>query len=156
MPASAQVQETASARETEELAAAVARALRPGDVVAISGELGAGKTTFVRGACRQLGVRTPVTSPTFTVGRRYDGSVSVSHLDLYRLDGLDSEEPGLVEDFLGPERIAFVEWPEQARSATLAPTVRVALEHLGGDRRRVRVWREPAGDGAAGRERVWR
>ncbi len=136
-----QVEETASARETEELAATLARALRPGDVVTISGELGAGKTTFVRGACRELGVRAPITSPTFTVGRRYDGSVSISHLDLYRLDGLDAEEPGLIEDFLGPERIAFVEWPEQARSAALAPTVRVELEHLGGDRRRVRLWR---------------
>ena len=60
---------------------------RVGDVVGVAGELGAGKTTFVRGACRALGVTSPVASPTFTIGHRYDGRVPVAHLDLYRLDG---------------------------------------------------------------------
>ena len=89
--------------------------LRPGDVVLVSGELGAGKTTLVRGACRELGVTEPVVSPTFTIGRRYRGREHpVSHLDLYRLDGLDAEEPGLLDDYLRPDSIAFVEWPERA------------------------------------------
>jgi tRNA threonylcarbamoyladenosine biosynthesis protein TsaE len=139
------VAETSSSAETEALAARLARRLAPGDVVLVSGELGAGKTTFVRGAARALGIRGPVTSPTFTRARRdEDGAVPVSHLDLFRLDGLDGEEPELLEEELGPDRIAFVEWPEQGADA-LAPDVRgrvaarVRLEHLGADRRRVTV-----------------
>ena len=83
----------------------------------IAGDLGAGKTTFVRGAARALGVDEPVTSPTFTIGQRYEGRVPVSHLDLYRLaesGGLDVEEPGLLDDYLTQDSIAFVEWPEVA------------------------------------------
>ena len=143
----AAVAETTRPQETEGLAAALAATLRPGDVVLVAGELGAGKTTFVRGACRALGVRGPVTSPTFTIGRRYDdGSVPVSHLDLYRLAGLDDEDPALLADYIGAERVAFVEWPEIAEPELVrAPGVRVAarvlLEHRGGDRRRVVVRR---------------
>ena len=137
--------ETASAQDTEALAAALAATLGPGDVVLVSGELGTGKTTFVRGACRALGVEVPVTSPTFTIARRYeDGRVPVSHLDLFRLaEGLADEEPELLADELGPDRVAFVEWPELAGDGL--PGVRVAarvrLEHRGGDRRRVLVER---------------
>jgi tRNA threonylcarbamoyladenosine biosynthesis protein TsaE len=132
--------ETASAGETEALAASVAARLRPGDVVLVSGELGAGKTTFVRGAARALGVEVPVTSPTFTLARRYeDGRLPISHLDLFRLAGLDAEEPDLLADELAGDRVAFVEWPEQAGVDLAAANVvaRVRLEHLGGDRRRV-------------------
>ena len=82
-----------------------------GDVVAVSGELGAGKTTFVRGAARALGVTGPVASPTFTIGHRYDAPVPVAHLDLYRLAGLDPEEWGDLEPYFDGT-IAFVEWPE--------------------------------------------
>jgi tRNA threonylcarbamoyladenosine biosynthesis protein TsaE len=132
--------ETGSAAETEALAARLAAALRPGDVVLISGELGAGKTTFVRGAARALGVGGPVTSPTFTLARRYeDGRLPISHLDLFRLAGLGAEEPDLLADELASDRVAFVEWPEQAGVDLGAVKVaaRVRLEHLGGDRRRV-------------------
>ncbi|MGZ4268995.1 MAG: tRNA (adenosine(37)-N6)-threonylcarbamoyltransferase complex ATPase subunit type 1 TsaE [Solirubrobacteraceae bacterium] len=136
--------ETTSAAETEELAARLASTLAPGDVVLVSGDLGTGKTTFVRGAARALGVRVAVTSPTFTIARRYeDGRVPLSHLDLYRLDGLAAEEPELLDEELGPDRIAFVEWPEHA-GAGLEPArvaARVHLEHLGGDRRRVIIQR---------------
>ncbi len=135
---------TASAAQTEALAATLARTLRAGDVVLVSGEMGAGKTTFVRGACRALGVRGPVTSPTFTIARRYeDGRTPVSHLDLFRLagGGLAAEEPELLDDELGPDRIAFVEWPEAggALPAGARVVARVRLEHLGGDRRLVNV-----------------
>ncbi len=130
-----------SAAETEALAAGLAGRLRPGDVVLVSGELGAGKTTFVRGACRALGVTVPVTSPTFTIARRYeDGRVPVSHLDLFRLgEGLGNEEPELLADELAPDRIAFVEWPEVAGGDPPGTRVaaRVRLEHAGGDLRRV-------------------
>ena len=132
--------ETVSPAETEALAADLAQRLEPGDVVLVSGELGAGKTTFVRGAARALGVKVPVTSPTFTIARRYeDGRVPVSHLDLFRLDGLEAEEPELLADELGPDRIAFLEWPEHGGPDLGAAHVaaRVRLEHLGADRRRV-------------------
>jgi tRNA threonylcarbamoyladenosine biosynthesis protein TsaE len=143
----AAVAETSGPQETEGLAAALAATLRPGDVVLVAGELGAGKTTFVRGACRALGVQGPVTSPTFTIGRRYeDGSVPVSHLDLYRLAGLDDEDPALLADYIGAERVAFVEWaeiaePELVRVPGVRVAARVLLEHRGGDRRRVVVRR---------------
>jgi tRNA threonylcarbamoyladenosine biosynthesis protein TsaE len=143
MPTADPSTETASAEETEALAAELARTLGPGDVVLVSGDLGAGKTTFVRGAARALGVRVPVTSPTFTIARRYeDGRVPVSHLDLFRLaEGLSEEEPELLDDELAPDRVAFVEWPEVAGGGLpgLHVAARVRLEHLGGDRRRVSI-----------------
>ena len=109
---------TSSPEATEALAADLARLLDAGDVVAISGELGAGKTTFVRGAARALGVTGPVSSPTFTIGHRYDAPVPVAHLDLYRVDGLDPEEWGDLEPYFDGT-IAFVEWPEHG--GRLAP-----------------------------------
>jgi tRNA threonylcarbamoyladenosine biosynthesis protein TsaE len=137
--------QTASAAETEAVAADLAASLRPGDVVLVSGEMGAGKTTFVRGACRALGIAVPVTSPTFTIARRYeDGRLPVSHLDLFRLaEGLGDEEPELLDDELSPDRVAFVEWPEVAGDGLPGVHVaaRVRLEHRGGDRRRVVVER---------------
>jgi tRNA threonylcarbamoyladenosine biosynthesis protein TsaE len=129
--------ETRSPAETERVGAELAGRLRPGDVVIVSGELGTGKTTLVRGACRALGVETPVTSPTFTIGQLHRGRVEVAHLDLYRLSSLVDEDPALLEDYLSPERIAFVEWPEAALPALEAPAARIRLEHLGGDRRRI-------------------
>src|SRR5947207_15252069 len=107
-------QETSNSAETEALAGELAVRLGPGDVVLVEGELGAGKTTFVRGACRALGVEGVVTSPTFTIGQRYRAAVPVSHLDLYRLSDLAEEDPDLLEDYLGPDRIAFVEWPRDS------------------------------------------
>ena len=95
-----ELERTSSPAETEALGARLAAGLRPGDVVLVSGELGSGKTTLIRGACRELGVTEPVTSPTFTIGHRYRGRVPVSHLDLYRLEGLEDEDPGLLDDYL--------------------------------------------------------
>ena len=131
--------ETRSPAETERLGAELAARLRPGDVVLVSGDLGSGKTTFVRGACRALGVEGPVTSPTFTIGRLHAGRVEVAHVDLYRLGSLAGEDPALLDDYLTPERIAFVEWPDVARPLVEAPAARVRLSHMGGDRRRVTV-----------------
>jgi len=141
---SADATTSTSAAQTEALAATLAQRLTAGDVVLVSGELGAGKTTFVRGACRALGVRGPVTSPTFTIARRYeDGRAPISHLDLFRLagGGLDAEEPELLDDEIGRDRIAFVEWPEAggALPAGVRVVAHVRLEHLGGDRRLVRI-----------------
>ena len=124
------------------MAATLARRLKRGDIVLVSGDLGAGKTTFVRGACRALGVGGAVTSPSFTIAQRYEGSVPISHLDLYRLGDLDDEDPSLLADELGPDRVAFVEWPEVGAPAGLDPeriAARVRLEHRGGDHRLVVV-----------------
>ena len=132
--------ETDGPGETETVGGELARMLRDGDVVLVRGELGAGKTTLVRGAARALGVTDPVTSPTFSIGHRYPGTgVTVSHLDLYRLAGLRGEEPELLDDYLGPGRIAFVEWPEEQAAELAGARVRVTLTHRGGDRRRVDV-----------------
>jgi tRNA threonylcarbamoyladenosine biosynthesis protein TsaE len=134
--------ETYDPAQTEALAAGLAARLQVGDVVLVEGELGAGKTTFVRGACRALGVGGVITSPTFTIGQRYDASVPISHLDLYRVADLENEDPDLLADYIGPDRIAFVEWPERA-VATIAGlsrlAARVMIEHGGGDRRVVTI-----------------
>jgi tRNA threonylcarbamoyladenosine biosynthesis protein TsaE len=134
------VVETSDPAETEALGAELAGELRDGDVVLVQGELGAGKTTLVRGAARALGVSDPVTSPTFSIGHRYRAAdLTVSHLDLYRLAGLEGEDPGLLADYLGAGRIAFVEWPEQADTELAQARIRVLLAHAGGDRRRIEV-----------------
>src|ERR671938_221745 len=127
------------AAQTEAAGAELAAELRPGDVVLVSGELGAGKTTFVRGAARALGVEGPVTSPTFEIGHVYAGRLEVAHLDLYRLPTLAGEDPALLDDYLTPERVAFVEWPGDAAASIERVAARVAIEHLGGDRRAVVV-----------------
>jgi tRNA threonylcarbamoyladenosine biosynthesis protein TsaE len=132
--------ETASAAETEALGARVAARLRPGDVVVLSGEVGAGKSTLIRGACRALGIEEPITSPTFTIGRRYSGGrLPVSHLDLYRLAGLEDEDPALIDDYLGDEGVAFVEWPAVGAERLGRPALEIRLAHAGGDRRRVEI-----------------
>jgi tRNA threonylcarbamoyladenosine biosynthesis protein TsaE len=133
------IKHTNSPEETEAAGAAVARSLGPGDIVLVSGELGSGKTTFVRGACRALGVRGPVTSPTFTIGHVLGEETEVAHLDLYRLGSLAGEDPALLEDYITPERVAFVEWPELAEATLERVAARVLLEHAGGDRRRISV-----------------
>ncbi|HXC23954.1 MAG TPA: tRNA (adenosine(37)-N6)-threonylcarbamoyltransferase complex ATPase subunit type 1 TsaE [Solirubrobacteraceae bacterium] len=145
--------ETSDSRQTEALGAELAAALKPGDIVLVRGELGAGKTTLVRGAAEALGVDDAVTSPTFSIGHRYRGSdATVAHLDLYRLAGLAQEEPELLEDYLGPDTIAFVEWPEQESLELRGACLLVTLTHEGADRRRIEVRElgERAGDPSAG------
>jgi tRNA threonylcarbamoyladenosine biosynthesis protein TsaE len=135
-----EVVESSSAEETEALGARIAERLRPGDLVLLSGDLGAGKTTLIRGACRALGVTEPVTSPTFTIGQRYGGGrLPVSHLDLYRLADLEGEDPALLEDYLGPDGVAFVEWPDAGSDRLGRPAVQVRLAHESEERRRIEV-----------------
>jgi len=132
--------ESASPEETERIAAELVAELLVGDVVTVSGELGSGKTTFVRGACRGLGIAAAVTSPTFTIGHRYTGKPDVSHLDLYRFVGFDSAEWGDLEPYFD-DAIVFVEWPEAA--ASWLPPIRAAvrLRHIDEDRRGVTIER---------------
>ena len=133
--------ETRSPEETEAAGADLAARLEPGDVVLVSGELGAGKTTFVRGACRALGVDGPVTSPTYTIGQVYAGrdGLEIAHLDLYRLESLGGEDPALLDDYLTGARIGFVEWPAVGEAGIERIAARVTLDHAGGDRRRIDI-----------------
>jgi tRNA threonylcarbamoyladenosine biosynthesis protein TsaE len=125
----------------EALAARVAGCLEPGDVVVLGGEVGAGKTTFVRAAARTLGVEERVTSPTYQIARGYEGTVggrtvAVNHLDLYRLEGLEDKDALELDDYLDPEAITFVEWAEPALGLIEDPTV-VLIFHQTPTTRRV-------------------
>lgn len=139
---------TYSAAETEELGSRLAERLKPGDVVIVSGEVGAGKTTLIRGACRALGIEGPVTSPTFTIGHRYEGGrLPVSHLDLYRLGNLEDEDPALLDDYLTPASISFLEWPAVAEpQLSGCRVVAVRLSHMGADSRTVELPAASAGE----------
>jgi tRNA threonylcarbamoyladenosine biosynthesis protein TsaE len=134
--------QTTSPDETATLGAELAATLQPGDVVLVEGELGAGKTTFVRGASLALGVRGEVTSPTFTIGQRYPAEVPISHVDLFRVRDLRQEDPALLDDYLRSDTIAFIEWPSDGgRNLTGLGRLaaRVRIEHAGGDSRRVEI-----------------
>jgi len=121
---------SSSPEETERIAALVAAELSPGDLVTVSGELGSGKTTFVRGAARALGVDAPVTIPTYTIGHLYEGRVPVSHLDLYRFEGMSDAEWSDLEPYFG-QAITFVEWPDAGSGFLPEPKATVGLRHQG-------------------------
>ena len=124
---------SSSPEETEAIAARLAAALGAGDVVTVSGDLGAGKTTFVRGVVRALGIEGPVTSPTFTIGHRYDG---VSHLDLYRFERFTEADWAALEPYF-EDAVVFVEWPEAAAGRLPPVRVSVSLGHVDRYHRRV-------------------
>ena len=132
------VLESSSPEETERIAALLTARLDPGDIVLVAGELGAGKTTFVRGGCRALGVTGPVTSPTFTIGHAYTGRVAVSHLDLYRFEEVTESEWGDLEPYFDGA-IVFVEWPEAGEGRLPPARAEVRLEHAGKDRRLISI-----------------
>jgi tRNA threonylcarbamoyladenosine biosynthesis protein TsaE len=130
--------QSSSPEETEAIGARIAGKLWPDDVVTVSGDLGSGKTTFVRGACRALGVEGPVTSPTYTIGHRYRGRVEVSHLDLYRFAGVSAAEWGDLEPYFA-DAVCFVEWPEAGADVLPPPRFAVSLAHAGEHVRRITV-----------------
>jgi tRNA threonylcarbamoyladenosine biosynthesis protein TsaE len=127
----------------ERLATQLAAHLEPGSVVVLAGEVGAGKTTFVRAAARSLGVKGRVTSPTYQIARGYEGiasgrPVAVNHLDLYRLENLEDRDALELEDYLDPGAVTFIEWAEPALGLLQNPTV-VRVSHQTPTTRRVRV-----------------
>ena len=130
--------DSASPEETEALGAQIAAKLEPGDLVTVSGELGTGKTTLVRGACKALGVADPITSPSFTIGHRYHGRVDVSHLDLYRFAGVSAAEWGDLEPYFDGA-VCFVEWPEAGTDVLPPARFAVFLQHGGDGHRRIEV-----------------
>jgi tRNA threonylcarbamoyladenosine biosynthesis protein TsaE len=122
---------------TEEVGAAVAALLPDGATVHLRGEIGAGKSTLVRGAARALGVEGPVTSPTFEIVRRYAGRRELTHVDAYRLATPDEEDLGLIGASAASHGLTFIEWPGGAASDLPAPSVEIELGHLAPERRLV-------------------
>ena len=125
--------------ETEELGARLARTLSDGAVVAMYGDLGAGKTAFVRGMARGLGLRCRVSSPTFTIVNEYLGERELIHFDLYRLSG--SEELFEIgwEDYLSRGAICAVEWSEKVPDAFFGDEITVTIEKLGDTQRKITI-----------------
>lgn len=139
--------ETDGPEQTARFAERFSHELMPGDLVLLTGDVGAGKSTFARAAIRELGVEGPIPSPTFTIGRHYHGRLPVSHLDLYRLGPLSDEVPDLLGEYLDPSGVTFVEWPGDGGEAIRAGSrreIRVEIEHLGLDGRRITISRPPA------------
>lgn len=135
-----------SVEETEQIAAELAAGLSGGTVVAFTGDLGAGKTAFVRGMARALGVTERVTSPTFTIVNEYDGRIPLFHFDLYRLNDEDEMFDIGWEDYLNRNGICAVEWSERA-AGLMEHCVRVDIRRGAHDDQRV-IDIEPAEKGA--------
>jgi tRNA threonylcarbamoyladenosine biosynthesis protein TsaE len=130
------IREVHSVEETWALAREVAATLKPGDVVCLEGDLGAGKTTFTQGLATALGVSGRVTSPTFCIVQEHGGPVLLVHMDLYRLHGEDDVLAVGWEDYLAQGAILVVEWPERAGSL-VPPTARhIIFSHLDGEESR--------------------
>ena len=132
--------EVGSVEETWALARAFAAELKPGDVVCLEGDLGAGKTTFVQGLAAALGVKGRVTSPTFCIVQEHRGAACfLVHMDLYRLAGEDDVLAIGWEDYLAEGAILAVEWPERAGSLIPASARRIRFVHAGEERRKVAI-----------------
>jgi tRNA threonylcarbamoyladenosine biosynthesis protein TsaE len=133
--------QTRSAEETEALGARFAESLGPGDVVALTGELGAGKTCFTQGLARGLGVARRAVSPTFVLVNEYRGRVPVHHVDAYRTESLaELLDLGLEEMFAG-DGVTIVEWADKLLPLLPAHTVHVHIEGVGDEPRVVRITR---------------
>lgn len=135
--------EDADESALEDVATKIAGVLEPGDVVVLRGEVGSGKTTFVRAAARALGVRETVTSPTYQFARGYEGTakghdITVNHLDLYRLEGLDPRDALDLDEYLEPDAITFIEWADPVLDLLQRPSV-VEISHRTSTTRRVRL-----------------
>lgn len=137
--------ETYSPEETMRLGAALAEKLQQGDVVALYGTLGSGKTTFVRGLARELGITQPVRSPTFTLIHEYPLPVlrtCLYHIDLYRLENPERvQELGLEELF--PKGITVIEWADRAPNLLPGERIEIHFEVLEGDARQITLSKHP-------------
>ena len=125
--------------ETEELGERLARQLPDGAVVALYGDLGAGKTAFVRGMARGMGLRCRVSSPTFTIVNEYLGERELIHFDMYRLSGADELFEIGWEDYLARGAVCAVEWSEKVEDAFFGDEIRVVIEKLGDTRRKITI-----------------
>lgn len=136
---------SSSPEETKAIAAQIATQLRPGDVVALSGDLGAGKTCFVQGAATALGVREPVTSPTFVLVREYEGTYPIRHLDVYRLGNLQELTDLGFEEFLDPSILIFIEWGDAVGALLPDEVVEIVIRAESEDVRTIDVHARGAG-----------
>ena len=133
--------DTASVDETRELGRRLGEALTSGDVVALEGDLGTGKTELVKGIAAGLGVAGGVHSPTFVLHHRYRGRLPIEHYDLYRLEGLAWVDTGLDEP--APDAVTVIEWPDRAGVIDTWATVIIQLSSRGENRRRLTLVRGP-------------
>jgi len=120
---------THSPEETRSLASALAARLKPGDVLALHGDLGAGKTCFIQGLARALDVDQPVSSPTYTLVNEYKGTLPLYHIDLYRLRHADEALDFGLDEYLDGAGITAIEWAERAEQVLPARTIHVRLRH---------------------------
>jgi tRNA threonylcarbamoyladenosine biosynthesis protein TsaE len=148
---------TRSTDETLELAGTVGELLRPGDVVALVGDLGAGKTVFARGVARALGVTEPVVSPSFTIVREYDGRTPLVHVDVYRIDTVQELHDLGFEELVRDDAVTLVEWGDMIHGLLPADRLDVRLAPGATDDERVieieghgRTWRARAAELAVG------
>jgi tRNA threonylcarbamoyladenosine biosynthesis protein TsaE len=130
---------------TKAIGAALAGVLRPGDVVGLTGDLGAGKTRFVQGAAAGLDVQDPVVSPTFMLVRTYQGRSPVQHVDAYRLSGAAELEDLGIEEVLPPDAVAFVEWADRVAEALPATWLELAFHTRPDEVREIHVRAHGAG-----------
>lgn len=135
-----------TAEVTRALAARIARRVTPGTVIALSGDLGAGKTCFIQGLAAGLGVESPVTSPTFVMIAEYDaGRLPLYHVDLYRTESLAEIRALGLEELLGGVGVTAIEWAERAEPILPARAVRVRIRGAGDEARTVEIEGAPPG-----------
>lgn len=130
-----------SAQDTIKIGQEIAKTLKPGDVVVLSGELGAGKTTLVKGIAKGLGVKneSEVSSPTFALIHEYRGRVKIYHLDWYRIDKVQGDDAEMAEECFASEGITFVEWPERGKGVLPKKYTSIRIQHKGPSEREIHV-----------------
>ncbi|PYM35297.1 MAG: tRNA (adenosine(37)-N6)-threonylcarbamoyltransferase complex ATPase subunit type 1 TsaE [Candidatus Rokuibacteriota bacterium] len=142
MPPATELQ-SASPEETERAGETLAARLRPGSVVALVGDLGAGKTCFIRGLARGLGVNQIVSSPTFVLVNQYQGRLPVFHVDAYRTESLAELLDLGLEEYIDGDGVTVVEWADKLRALLPAKTIWVHLRGLGDEPRTIKVEGSP-------------
>jgi len=144
---------TASAAATQAVAAGLAALARAGDLIVLSGDLGAGKTAFTQGFGRALGVTAPITSPTFTLANRYEGDLTVNHLDVYRLEHIDEVRDLGLHELVDDRSVTLIEWGDAIVGALPGGYLEIRLQLGDGPDDRVLEFRTVGPDWAA-RERA--
>lgn len=145
-----EIKKTYSFEETEQFACEFGKTLGSGAVIALSGDLGAGKTVFARGVARGLGVDEPVTSPTFTIAQEYKlkNGRRLCHLDLYRIDDVEAGLAFGVDEFIDdPDAVVLIEWSERIEEILPSNRTRVFIRHLGEDEREISIQKAPTPEG---------
>lgn len=132
---------TKSTEETKELAFKIAKKISKGNVLALYGDLGSGKTTFTRYLTEALGLKSRVQSPTFVIARKYEnGNTILNHIDLYRLSSIqEAKDIGIEEFLVNPKSITIIEWPELIEDLLPENTIRIYFEYVGENERKIKV-----------------